>query len=251
MTTQKFDVKASVTLNVDAEAHTHTMRDLTEAGLNISRAEDTIANASKSIAGHYLVIAQRIEASQRAKRGTKFQAVGTEGTKIHKSANEDDQETLVVATAILKRLVGEELTFLKSQKGWTKNKMPNACDQAYRKILNAWKHGFSLTTFDSMHQCEKANRDAAVEKEHEAYGGADTTETEQQAQGIEGTVSKGQDAEVAANLPAEVQLLVDALTKAYAANPTSAKNLVEASVRKAEGIVSNAASAMADKSKAA
>tara|TARA_B100002049_G_scaffold146858_2_gene109178 strand:+ start:1292 stop:2023 length:732 start_codon:yes stop_codon:yes gene_type:complete len=241
MSKQNIDINASVSVNLDAASNVHTLRQLTEMGLTLDGVSQKVRTATTSMAEHYYEHALKCERDARAKQGTVFVAAGKAGTAEFTSKNADDQETIRLALAMFRAKVNEELAWLKANKGWEKDKMPGACDQAIRKIYAGWENNFSLEVLKSVSKVSKANADRTKEKDAEllSQAGVPTGTTESDASGMELQCSPEHHA--------AILKAVAALDAAFQANTHQATSQVEAVVSRCDNIVKHAAAQLARK----
>lgn len=228
MTKRDFNIAATVSINADAVADTHTFRDLTQQGLTLEGVANTIDQATRSMADHYHELALSIERGHRKKRGTKFTPVGVIGTQMFVSADEADLETIRCARAEFNKHVEDELAWLRSEKGWDKTKLPNACDSAIRKILAAWDNGFSLETLPTCSKIASAN--SKFKKEKEAAEEAAILQSN-------GMVMPGTEQAGDVKVISELEPLVKKLKEALEADPVHAQGLIAGTMRKADNII--------------
>ncbi len=180
MSKQDFTFNQKVSLNIDPESSTHTLRELTDQGYKLQSVNDNLRSATNSMAEHYHALARQIERDCRKEFGSSFKALGENGTDKFVSADERDQKAIRKALGIFRVNVGKEITYLQQTKGWDKNKMPTACDSAIRKIYGAWENNFSLEVLETCSKLGKANSDRKNEQDEKIAGvGAQATAAEQ------------------------------------------------------------------------
>lgn len=176
--TQRFQATLDVTIR--ATEQVHTLREMTQTALSIESVSNAVTSASNSLSEHYHAYALALEKKCRAEAGTVFKAAGNTGSAQYVTTG-GDLEVLKKARALFKADIGEEILWLQREKGWQKDKLPRAGDQAFRKIVNAWAKGMSLLTLDTCSMCAKATKMAGDEEDQaivtEAGKGSRETKT--------------------------------------------------------------------------
>lgn len=122
-------------------AEGHTFRELTLIGFSLQAASDALRQSVVQVAPYYHDLAVKIETSVRkdAKPGTSEQAIMKE------------------ALDTFQGFLDGEIEYLRKEKGWQSNKLPDVADSAVRKITAAMEMGFSLVSdCQTVSQCEKA-----------------------------------------------------------------------------------------------
>ena len=167
-----FAVNTSVSVGTDPIFHPHTMRELTDMGLTLNTAQQTIRSATNSIAEHYHSIAKALEQQARKKFGSKFESAGATGTSVYASGQDKDKAAIREALAIFRTNVGKEILYLKEKHAWDKDRLPPSCDAAVRKIINGWENNFSLEVLDTCSKLAKANSAKTKESDQALVGAA-------------------------------------------------------------------------------
>lgn len=235
--TKQFEARLNITVR-DVESARHTMRELVLDSLEMYRALKTISQAADSSAEHWHSIAREMENEQRRKAGTTFKAVGLEGTQMFITGCDKDREAIATARALFDQLVGEEILFLRREKGWEENYLPGPAKQAVERIMGAWELGMSLNVLSTCSQCAKARAAFGKEKDKDRVARAGVSKSDDKS---------GADVQLTGvpEIDAELERLISAAKEAAAKDSKTVLSMLKANADKMQGVAHRLASALA------
>lgn len=235
--TKQFEAKLNITVN--AVEQCHTMRELVLQSLDMHRVLKTVNQAADSAAEHWHAIAYAMENKARSAAGTTFKAIGLEGTQMYTTASEDDREAILTARAQFDSLVGEEIIFLRREKGWEENYLPGPAKQAVERIMGAWELGMSLSVLSTVSQCAKARAAAGKEKDKERVARAEKAQGGKQAASNDEVALTG-----VPEIDEQLLLLIEAAKVASQSDSKTVLSMVTANAVKMQGVVTRLSNAL-------
>lgn len=235
--TKQFEARLNITVR-DVESARHTMRELVLDSLEMYRALKTISQAADSSAEHWHSIAREMENEQRRKAGTTFKAIGLEGTQMFITSCDKDREVIATARALFDQLVGEEILFLRREKGWEENFLPGPAKQAVERIMGAWELGMSLNVLSTCSQCAKARAAFGKEKDKDRVARAGAGKADDKS---------GADVQLTGvpEIDAELERLISAAREAAAKDSKTVLSMLQANAKKMQDVAHRLSSALA------
>lgn len=235
--TKQFEARINITVR-DVEVARHTIRELVLDSLEMYRALKTISQAADSSAEHWHSIARDLENEQRRKAGTTFKAVGLEGTQMYITGCDKDRESIMTARALFDQLVGEEILFLRREKGWEENYLPGPAKQAVERIMGAWELGMSLNVLSTCSQCAKARAAHGKEKDKARVARAGEGKTDDKS-------GSGVQLTGVPEIDAELERLIEAARVASQKDSKTVLTMVRANAEKMQSMAHRLSSALA------